>query len=80
MYKHRHQPLITNGIYDVTGLPQDIGGSRSPQLIKAHGKLQLLVLSSSARLAEAGELSFPHYCRVSISSCLSVSHVIYTVG
>ncbi|NXH19687.1 FRRS1 reductase, partial [Bucco capensis] len=39
IYKHLRQPLITNGLYNVTDLPQDIGGSRSPQLIKAHGVL-----------------------------------------
>lgn len=80
IHKHHRQPLITNGIYNVTGLPHDIGGSRSPRLIKAHGKLQILVLFSSSRLAETGELDFPHYCRVGISSCLSGAHVIYTVG
>ncbi|KAM6343551.1 putative ferric-chelate reductase 1 isoform 5-T8 [Alca torda] len=42
IYKHRRQPLITNGIYNVTGLPQDIGGSRSPRLIKAHGALMFV--------------------------------------
>ncbi|KAF2984512.1 hypothetical protein EK904_003457 [Melospiza melodia maxima] len=36
IYKHRRQPLVTNGLYNVTGLPQDIGGSRAPRLIKAH--------------------------------------------
>lgn len=77
IHKHRRQPLITNGIYNVTGLPQDIGGSRSPRLIKAHGKLQLLVLSSGSRLAETGELSFLHYCRVGISSYLSGTHYVY---
>lgn len=80
IHKHRRQPLITNGMYNVTGLPQDIGGSRSPRLIKAHGKLQFLVLFSSSRLAETGELGFPHYCRAGISSCLSGTHVIDTFG
>ncbi|KFQ43141.1 PREDICTED: ferric-chelate reductase 1 [Nestor notabilis] len=42
IHKHHHQPLITNGIYNVTGLPQDIGGSRSPRLIKAHGALMFI--------------------------------------
>ncbi|KAM9283866.1 ferric-chelate reductase 1 isoform 2-T5 [Morus bassanus] len=42
IYKHHHQPLITNGMYNVTGLPQDIGGSRSPRLIKAHGALMFV--------------------------------------
>ncbi|XP_042662912.1 ferric-chelate reductase 1 isoform X3 [Tyto alba] len=42
IYKHHRQPLITSGIYNVTGLPQDIGGSRSPRLIKAHGALMFV--------------------------------------
>uniref|UniRef100_A0A8D0FP70 Ferric chelate reductase 1 n=1 Tax=Strix occidentalis caurina TaxID=311401 RepID=A0A8D0FP70_STROC len=42
IYKHRRQPLITNGMYNVTGLPQDIGGSRSPRLLKAHGALMFV--------------------------------------
>ncbi|XP_030351618.1 ferric-chelate reductase 1 isoform X5 [Strigops habroptila] len=42
IHKHHHQPLITNGMYNVTGLPQDIGGSRSPRLIKAHGALMFI--------------------------------------
>uniref|UniRef100_A0A8D0GTK5 Ferric chelate reductase 1 n=1 Tax=Sphenodon punctatus TaxID=8508 RepID=A0A8D0GTK5_SPHPU len=40
--KHYRQPLITNGMYDVTGSPKDIGGSRSPLLIKAHGALMFV--------------------------------------
>ncbi|XP_064003388.1 ferric-chelate reductase 1 isoform X2 [Pogoniulus pusillus] len=42
IYKHRRQPLVTNGMYNVTGLPQDIGGSRSPLLIKVHGVLMFV--------------------------------------
>ncbi|NWX20953.1 FRRS1 reductase, partial [Aegotheles bennettii] len=42
IYKHHRQPLITNRIYNVTGLPQDIGGSRAPRLIKAHGALMFV--------------------------------------
>ncbi|NXU70207.1 FRRS1 reductase, partial [Oreotrochilus melanogaster] len=42
IHKHHHQPLITNGVYNVTGLPQDIGGSKSPQLIKIHGALMFV--------------------------------------
>ncbi|NWS18937.1 FRRS1 reductase, partial [Pachyramphus minor] len=42
IYKHRRQPLITSGLYNVTGPPQDIGGSRSPRLIKAHGALMFV--------------------------------------
>ncbi|NXU10571.1 FRRS1 reductase, partial [Pardalotus punctatus] len=40
--KHHRQPLVTNGLYNVTGPPQDIGGSRSPRLIKAHGALMFV--------------------------------------
>ncbi|NWU93283.1 FRRS1 reductase, partial [Upupa epops] len=43
IHKHHRQPLITSGIYNVTGVPQDIGGSRSPQLIKLHGALMFVV-------------------------------------
>lgn len=39
-------------MYNVTGVPQDIGGSRSPRLIKAHGKLHLSALTASSKLAE----------------------------
>ncbi|XP_059334093.1 ferric-chelate reductase 1 isoform X3 [Ammospiza nelsoni] len=42
IHKHRRQPLVTNGLYNVTGLPQDIGGSRAPRLIKAHGALMFV--------------------------------------
>ncbi|XP_057258269.1 putative ferric-chelate reductase 1 isoform X8 [Pezoporus wallicus] len=42
IHKHHHQPLITNEMYNVTGRPQDIGGSRSPRLIKAHGALMFI--------------------------------------
>ncbi|XP_064576560.1 ferric-chelate reductase 1 isoform X4 [Zonotrichia leucophrys gambelii] len=42
IYKHRRQPLVTNGLCNVTGLPQDIGGSRAPRLIKAHGALMFV--------------------------------------
>ncbi|NXO35003.1 FRRS1 reductase, partial [Locustella ochotensis] len=42
LYKHRRQPLVTDGLYNVTGLPQDIGGSRAPRLIKAHGALMFV--------------------------------------
>ncbi|XP_027596561.1 ferric-chelate reductase 1 [Pipra filicauda] len=42
IYKHRRQPLITDRLYNVTGPPQDIGGSRSPRLIKAHGALMFV--------------------------------------
>lgn len=42
IYKHGRQPLVTKGLYNVTGLPQDIGGSRAPRLIKAHGALMFV--------------------------------------
>ncbi|XP_009561816.1 ferric-chelate reductase 1 isoform X5 [Cuculus canorus] len=42
IYKHHRQPLITYRKYNVTGLPEDIGGSRSPRLIKAHGALMFV--------------------------------------
>ncbi|NXD38877.1 FRRS1 reductase, partial [Copsychus sechellarum] len=42
IHKHRRQPLVTDGPYNVTGLPQDIGGSRAPRLIKAHGALMFV--------------------------------------
>ncbi|NXG19633.1 FRRS1 reductase, partial [Grallaria varia] len=42
IYKHHRQPLITDGPYNVTGPPQDIGGSRSPRLIRAHGALMFV--------------------------------------
>ncbi|NXG48956.1 FRRS1 reductase, partial [Psilopogon haemacephalus] len=43
IYKHRHQPLVTNDMYKITDLSQDIGGSRSPPLIKVHGVLMFVV-------------------------------------
>ncbi|XP_066479467.1 ferric-chelate reductase 1-like [Tiliqua scincoides] len=42
IHKHQRQPLITNGKYNVTGPPRDIGGSRSPLLIKIHGALMFV--------------------------------------
>ncbi|KAH0618415.1 hypothetical protein JD844_017592 [Phrynosoma platyrhinos] len=38
IHQHHRQPLITNGKYNVSGPPKDIGGSHSPLLIKIHGK------------------------------------------
>ncbi|XP_062992306.1 ferric-chelate reductase 1 [Elgaria multicarinata webbii] len=40
--KHYRQPLITNGKYNVSGPLKDIGGSRSPFLIKIHGALMFV--------------------------------------
>ncbi|KAL7984916.1 hypothetical protein Chor_003486 [Crotalus horridus] len=42
IYKHQQQPLITNGKYNILGPLKDIGGSRSPYLIKIHGKFNVL--------------------------------------
>lgn len=50
IYKHHRQPLITNGMYNVTGIPQDIGGSRSPRLIKAHGALMFVAWISTVSI------------------------------
>ncbi|XP_052521509.1 ferric-chelate reductase 1 isoform X2 [Tympanuchus pallidicinctus] len=50
IYKHRRQPLITDGMYNVTGIPQDIGGSRSPRLIKAHGALMFVAWISTVSI------------------------------
>ncbi|XP_044288548.1 ferric-chelate reductase 1 isoform X2 [Varanus komodoensis] len=40
--KHHRQPLITNAKYNISGLLKDIGGSRSPFLIKIHGALMFV--------------------------------------
>ncbi|XP_068098189.1 putative ferric-chelate reductase 1 [Hyperolius riggenbachi] len=40
--RHNRQPLITSKMYDVSGPPKDIGGSRSPLLIKFHGALMFV--------------------------------------
>ncbi|XP_072500194.1 ferric-chelate reductase 1-like isoform X2 [Notamacropus eugenii] len=37
IYKHSQQPLITSEKHNVTDLPKNIGGSRSPFLLKLHG-------------------------------------------
>ncbi|XP_013928973.1 PREDICTED: ferric-chelate reductase 1, partial [Thamnophis sirtalis] len=42
IYKHQQQPLITNGKYNILGPLKDIGGSRSPFLIKMHGALMFV--------------------------------------
>ncbi|XP_006015064.1 ferric-chelate reductase 1 isoform X2 [Alligator sinensis] len=42
IYKHQRQPLISSGMCNVTGPPKDLGGSRSPQLIKIHGALMFV--------------------------------------
>ncbi|KAG8436782.1 hypothetical protein GDO86_007749 [Hymenochirus boettgeri] len=40
--RHHLQPLITNKMYNITGLPEDVGGSRSPFLIKLHGAIMFI--------------------------------------
>ncbi|XP_063795892.1 putative ferric-chelate reductase 1 isoform X2 [Pseudophryne corroboree] len=40
--RHSRQPLITSKMYNITGAPEDIGGSRSPLLIKFHGAMMFL--------------------------------------
>ncbi|XP_034979757.2 ferric-chelate reductase 1 [Zootoca vivipara] len=42
IHKHYRQPLITDGKFNVTGPGKDIGGSRSPLLIKIHGALMFI--------------------------------------
>ncbi|XP_027724078.1 ferric-chelate reductase 1 [Vombatus ursinus] len=37
IFKHSQQPLITSEKHDVTDHPKNIGGSRSPFLLKVHG-------------------------------------------
>ncbi|XP_077189110.1 ferric-chelate reductase 1-like isoform X2 [Paroedura picta] len=50
IYKHYRQPLITNRRYNVTGPPNDIGGSRSPFLIKAHGTLMFVAWMTTVNI------------------------------
>ncbi|XP_053325606.1 putative ferric-chelate reductase 1 [Spea bombifrons] len=40
--RHLRQPLITTRMYNITGSPDDVGGSRSPLLIKYHGALMFV--------------------------------------
>ncbi|KAM4641176.1 putative ferric-chelate reductase 1 isoform 1-T3 [Discoglossus pictus] len=40
--RHHRQPLITSKMYSLTGAPEDVGGSRSPTLIKFHGALMFM--------------------------------------
>ncbi|EMP33183.1 Putative ferric-chelate reductase 1 [Chelonia mydas] len=51
IHKHHHQPLITNGMYNVTDSPKDVGGSRSPLLLKLHG-------NSWGRGSQGGSMHF----------------------
>uniref|UniRef100_A0ACB8F312 Uncharacterized protein n=2 Tax=Sphaerodactylus townsendi TaxID=933632 RepID=A0ACB8F312_9SAUR len=48
--KHHRQPLMTNRKYNVTGSPEDIGGSRSPFLIKAHGALMFVAWMTTVNI------------------------------
>ncbi|XP_054835155.1 ferric-chelate reductase 1 [Eublepharis macularius] len=50
IHKHHRQPLMTNRKYSVTGPPKDIGGSRSPFLIKAHGALMFVAWMSTVSI------------------------------
>ncbi|XP_072560295.1 putative ferric-chelate reductase 1 isoform X2 [Paramormyrops kingsleyae] len=40
--KHDLQPLVSNGLKSITGLPENFSGSRSSLLIKFHGALMLI--------------------------------------
>ncbi|XP_077308977.1 putative ferric-chelate reductase 1 [Lithobates pipiens] len=40
--RHHRQPLITKKMFNVSGTPEDVGGSRSPILIKFHGAMMFL--------------------------------------
>ncbi|XP_040215896.1 ferric-chelate reductase 1 [Rana temporaria] len=40
--RHHRQPLITNKMFNISGTPEDVGGSRSPILIKFHGAMMFL--------------------------------------
>ncbi|XP_074118871.1 ferric-chelate reductase 1 isoform X1 [Sminthopsis crassicaudata] len=42
IYKHSEHPLITSEKHDVTDHPKNIGGSRSPLLLKFHGALMFV--------------------------------------
>uniref|UniRef100_G1Q9E3 Ferric-chelate reductase 1 n=1 Tax=Myotis lucifugus TaxID=59463 RepID=G1Q9E3_MYOLU len=42
IYRHSQQPLITYEKHAVTGDPQDVGASRAPPLLRAHGALMLV--------------------------------------
>lgn len=37
-HRHDRQPLISSNQKDLTGEPEDLTGSRSPLLLKYHGK------------------------------------------
>nr|XP_056701073.1 ferric-chelate reductase 1 [Euleptes europaea] len=50
IHKHNRQPLITNRKYNVTGPPEDIGGSRSSFLIKAHGALMFVAWMTTVNI------------------------------
>ncbi|KAL8178319.1 UNVERIFIED_CONTAM: hypothetical protein K2H54_041543 [Gekko kuhli] len=50
IHKHHRQPLITNRRYNVTGPPEDIGGSRSPFIIRAHGALMFVAWMTTVNI------------------------------
>ncbi|XP_072254258.1 putative ferric-chelate reductase 1 [Pyxicephalus adspersus] len=40
--RHHRQPLISSKMLNISGSPEDIGGSRSPVLIKFHGAIMFM--------------------------------------
>nr|XP_033772069.1 ferric-chelate reductase 1 isoform X1 [Geotrypetes seraphini]XP_033772070.1 ferric-chelate reductase 1 isoform X1 [Geotrypetes seraphini]XP_033772071.1 ferric-chelate reductase 1 isoform X1 [Geotrypetes seraphini] len=48
--KHQRQPLITSRKYDITASPEDIGGSRSPFIIKVHGALMFVAWMTTVNI------------------------------
>lgn len=42
IHRHQRQPLITSKMYNVAGSAEDVGGSRSPLLIKFHGAMMFV--------------------------------------
>ncbi|OCT85127.1 hypothetical protein XELAEV_18023293mg [Xenopus laevis] len=42
LYRHHRQPLMTNRKYCITDFPEDVGGSRSPLIIKLHGAMMFI--------------------------------------
>ncbi|KAE8610491.1 hypothetical protein XENTR_v10012147 [Xenopus tropicalis] len=42
LLRHQRQPLMTNRMYNISGFPEDVGGSRSPLIIKFHGAMMFV--------------------------------------
>ncbi|XP_044157505.1 putative ferric-chelate reductase 1 [Bufo gargarizans] len=42
IHRHQRQPLITSKVYNIAGSTEDVGGSRSPLLIKFHGAMMFI--------------------------------------